>query len=223
MAIGPRRVKAGEPFRPSAGQWNALADFVSKHQGGHLGGGDARSNGLTPAVTVLVRNDTGGDLPIRSVLTPTAPVESAIDLPSQVQALPVLAADAPTDETSPVAVTVEPIADGEVGRAVILGVAVVDVDVNDAGHTFAAPAAAQTLKLESAAEGPVKILWRDAGSSGTKRAVVLIGAGAGGGDENSVDIVTEWEIVEGDPCTIVPSLVRTITGVFTVGAEHAPT
>jgi hypothetical protein len=46
---------------------------------------------------------------------------------------------------------------------------------------------------------------------------------SGVGSENSFDIVTEWEIVEdaGD-CTIVPSLVRTITGSFTVGDEHAP-
>lgn len=222
MSIGPRRVRPGEPFRPSASAWNAMADFVARHTGGVNGAGPPFPSGVVPSLKVLVRNDTGGDLPIRSVLTPTAPVESAIDLPSQVQAVPYLAADAPAAETDPVVVAVEPIDDGAVGLAVILGLAVVDVDVNDAGHTFAVPAAGQTLKLESAAEGQVKILWRDSGASGTKRAVVLIGAGSGSGDTNSVDIVTEWEIVEGDPCTIVPSLVRTITGVFTVGAEHAP-
>jgi hypothetical protein len=45
----------------------------------------------------------------------------------------------------------------------------------------------------------------------------------GVGSENSVDIVTEWEIDDSTtPCTVVPSLVRTVTGSFEVGDEHAP-
>lgn len=176
----PTRVQAGQPFRPSASGWNAVADFVRHRQGGTTGGGDPRAGDVHPTLTVLVRNDTGGTLPARSVLAPGDPVVSAVALPHQVQAEPYFAAAAPASAAACVAVTLEPIGKGLVGRAVITGVAVAEVSVSDAGHGFAVPSAGVTARLASAATGPIRIIWKETGT-GNKRAVVVLGGGGGGG------------------------------------------
>lgn len=177
----PRRVQAGEPFRPSASGWNAMADYVRRHQAGETGPGGPGLSGVDPVLTVLVRNDTGGDLPARSVLKPGDPVVSAVTLPHQVQAEPYFAAAAPAAATDPFVVTLEPIKAGAVGRAAVQGVAVVEVSVADAGHDFAAPVASTTARLASATSGPAAVLWKEPGT-GNKRAVVLLAGGDDGAD-----------------------------------------
>jgi microcystin-dependent protein len=57
---------------------------------------------------------------------------------------------------------------------VIDGIAVVDVNVQASGQAFAVPAATAD-HLDTAAAGPIRILWREPGSSGIRRAVVQIG------------------------------------------------
>lgn len=57
-----------------------------------------------------------------------------------------------------------------------------------------------------------------------KKPLVVVSVGGDTTPENSFDMVTAWELDDSTtPCTLVPSLVRTITGRFTVGEEHAPT
>lgn len=228
MADPLRDVSPGQPVADAlfdsrrVNAWN-LAARLARDRAGQVGGGE-HLGGVTPTLTAYVRNDTGGALDARAVLAPGNALVSTTDSPFAFQAQPVFAAAAPADADDLVFVTLEPIAADAVGRAVVSGLAVVDVNVTDAGHEFAAPIADDTAKLASADAGLFRIITRQSGT-GVKRAVVLFGGGGTGpaGSANSFDIVTAWTIDDSTtPCTIVPSLVRTITGVFVVGEEHAP-
>ncbi len=72
----------------------------------------------------------------------------------------------------------EPLADGELGRAVISGVTPVKIDVTDAGHGYADVKDAVCGTLASAASGSSMILWAESGT-GEKWAIVKLGGGGG--------------------------------------------
>lgn len=176
-------VTPGQPIGPEmtarrVNAWNRAARLAMR--GRDAGAGEPGADGAGAALVVHVRNDTGADLPVRSVLALGDPL---LTLPAdslQIQDLPAFAGDAPASADDLVVVLLEPVAADAVGRAVLAGVAVVDVDVSDATHTHAAPAAGQTTMLDSADSGPTQIIARESGT-GTKRAVVLLGGGASSG------------------------------------------
>jgi hypothetical protein len=194
-------VAAGDPIPNDAETWNAMIAAGRAARGGRfgiLGGAGAGAGGTVPAVTVFVRNDTGGDLDERSVVALGEPAVSAVDYPLEVAAQPVFPGTAPAGATAPFAVLLGPIPEDEIGPAVLLGACVCDVAVADAAHTRAAPAAGVTATLASGTAGAARIVWKEAGT-GTKRAlVVLLGSagtdrplgGAGSGTDNRI---TRWD------------------------------
>lgn len=171
------------PFVTSAATVNQTLDAVRGWRRAERGaaGEPTTAPAVAPAVTVWVRNDTGGALPVRSVVGLGAPLVSAADHPIDAQRQPTFPAAAPAASSDAFAVTLDPAAASGTGRfvqAVVLGVAVCDLEVSSAAHRYAAPIAGVTTALGSAATGPAQIVWR-AGSSGTVRAVVLLGGDAG--------------------------------------------
>lgn len=118
-----------------------------------------------------VRVRATADLPIRSVIYLGTPEISPVDAPLNAQQTPVYEMVEPP-ATGAFAITCEPFVNGRIGRAVVLGHAVCDIDVSDEGHEFAAPGSS-TAALASAESGPAKIIWRESGS-GVNRAVVLL-------------------------------------------------
>lgn len=179
MADPLQHVAPGDPPPNRAVTYNLLFDAAKAHRDRkqlRAGQDGARRPLANAALEVWVRNDTGGTLAIRSVAALGTPVISAVDYPIGVQREPVFPGTAPADSSDVFAVLIEPIEDGKLGRAVVMGLAVCDVVVNDAGHEYAEPAASTTATLASAATGPARIVWRESGSSGTKRAVVLLGS-----------------------------------------------
>ena len=77
------------------------------------------------------------------------------------------------------AITLEPIANGVVGRAVIAGVVQTQVEVTADGIKYADAQPGSDL-LGTSPIGSAQILWREPGASGTKWAVVRLGANAVG-------------------------------------------
>jgi len=71
-------------------------------------------------------------------------------------------------------VLLEPIIDGEIGRAVVSGVTPVKVDVADEAHAYADIAVGQAGYLASGESGSALILWKETGT-GQKWALVKIG------------------------------------------------
>lgn len=82
----------------------------------------------------------------------------------------------PSNASQPFVVTIEPIKGQKIGRAVVSGLAVVQVEITSAAHTRAKPIAGSTSKLTSCASGGVPIVWSESGT-GTKWAIVLLDFG----------------------------------------------
>jgi len=69
------------------------------------------------------------------------------------------------------------IADGKLGWAYVSGICSVNVDITNADHFYADVKNTDTTKLESAAIGAAKIIYKSSDGIGTKDCVVLLGAG----------------------------------------------
>ena len=87
-------------------------------------------------------------------------------------------------EDMPYAILLEPIAAGEIGRAMLLGLTTAKVSIGSSDHQYAVPKAnSDDGALESSETGVARILWK-AGGSGTQWCVLQLGgAGGGKGDE----------------------------------------
>src|SRR5688500_3050886 len=118
MALNPRRVLPGEPLDIPANVWNQLVGLLGT-QAPQLSG--PRESAVRPVVTVWVKNNTGADLPARSVVKPTTVLVDPVTLPLDFQARPVYGAVTPTGAADAFAVLLEPVKSAEIGRAAVLG------------------------------------------------------------------------------------------------------
>jgi hypothetical protein len=130
-------------------------------------------------------------------------IVSPVSYPLDVSQRPILKAITPTASTNTIGILRDAIPDGEMGRAIISGCAIVDVLVNDSNHTYAVPISADSTRLGSATSGPARIIkWESSGS--TRRAIVLLGDGSAGaeiidlsGRTGSIADVTALQILRG--------------------------
>lgn len=216
-------VTPGDPLRISADTFNLLLDagkFVRDRRLGRTGAGQALDEPVTPALQVYVRNDTGASLAAFSVVALGTPVISATDAQHTVRRQPVFPGTAAAASTDAFAVTIEPLASGKVGRAVVMGVVPVDLNVTDSAHTAATPAAGVTATLASATNGPARIIWKASGT-GTKRAVVLIGRDQNGGSITNVygtTIISTPTTLSGSYQNIAGPTIPS-NGVYVMGAN----
>lgn len=142
--------------------YNAIIDTVNKSANGVFSGGDGRVRvpGLNPVI-VLVLNDSGDDVPANGILkihSSSAPI-SAIDSEEEYKARILIKGVAPgSNAEDPIVITLEPIADGAIGRAVISGVVPVLVEMDESTDTRCAPVSGETGYLLSSTEGPIPII-----------------------------------------------------------------
>ncbi len=181
MADTYQNVNAGDDLVIPAPTWNGILDAAENFARRKMGaeGGAQNNDPLTPAVRVLVRNDTGAAIPVGSVLTLGTPIVSAADYPREVSRSPLFPGTAPGAATDQFAITLDPLDIDEIGRAIVMGVVPIDITVTDAAHNYAEPTPTVTATMASAAAGPARIIWKASGT-GTKRAVVLLTQGKSG-------------------------------------------
>jgi len=171
-----KKVKAGDPLCISATTFNtfvdAARDFLSRRQG--TGGRPSQSFRQTGIV--LLQNDSGADAPRFAALGIDSPVIDPGDNEDEFTSRVALSGVTPVAGTHEglFAVCLEPIADGEIGRACVSGVCPAVVNVTDASHQYADIADGQVV-LTSCSRGAAQVLWRETGT-GLKWAVVRIGA-----------------------------------------------
>lgn len=180
MADPLRKVRTGEPLRIPAGAYNAFIDAA------HLArrvDPDTLRDAALPAVhehLVLVRNDSGEDLPrfgalgiVGPIIEPGAPGEGNDDEFKRRTAL-VGAAITTTDEyVGRFVIAREPIVAGRIGLAVIRGTTPAIMNVIDEDHTHA-DTYPDEQHLRSGFTGAARILWKEDGT-GLKLAVIDIG------------------------------------------------
>lgn len=184
------KVTVGDPFRFKAMVHNALIDLINERRIPGMGGGSRIPGHPENETAILVKNATGQDIPQFGVVAITTPsiLQSAND--QAFRSRHWWNGDTPTS-SSIVAITQEPIAkgntgtetDGRIGPAIMLGQTPAKVNVTDSSHTFCVPSTS-TSTLDSAATGPIKLLWYDTsgGSTGNDKwaKVLLLNSSAGG-------------------------------------------
>jgi hypothetical protein len=173
MPIDPRHnVLPGQRLRLAAEQVNGLNRLLRTNAG--FGGGPVAEPERTSNI-VLVRNDSGQDVPWLGVLqisgvvnNPTGGSLTGSDAASSVArdfaVRPVMTGVMPAADFFGIvpqqfAVAVEPIAAGAVGRMAVGGAFACRLLALDAKHKFAVAKSGDVTQLQSAKCGPLRILW----------------------------------------------------------------
>jgi len=180
------KVLPGDPLAIPAGTWNAVLDLIAERRirTGGAKGPNFLPDAITPQTVVYVQNSTGTALTVGASFRIGDAVTAVSATAPTFNAVPVfdgLAVEATTDT---VAVALEPIADGAIGRAVIQGVAIATVEVGDVAHRYASPTAGGVY-LTSGAFGPIRLVSVPGGTGSQTVAVLLTGGTVGVGVKES--------------------------------------
>ena len=168
------KVKAGDKVVIRASTWNAFIDAANwtKEQRQNQLGKGLRS-GVGTGI-VLVKNGEGEQ---RDRFT--ALVLSDIAIPPNVNedefvsCAPVFVGQKMTEEREgkPYAILLQPLAAGEIGRAMVLGITPAKVNIEDAEDEYAVPTpGSSTGALKSDATGVARIIWKAGGGTGGEKA-----------------------------------------------------
>lgn len=186
MARNDGRIEPGQKLAGaiSARAWNRAQDAADRVLGagtGATGGGYA---GAEPAPNVvLIKNTSGQDVSMCGVLgisgveiNPSGgnlTGDSAADKRArEFVARPILTGVTPTTaHTESFVVTLEPIANGKIGRAAVSGAFACLVNVSDADHRFATAKNNDRTQLQSSACGVLQLVWKETGTGANKWAV----------------------------------------------------
>ena len=156
-------VSPNQPLQIPAGDYNAMIEAARAH---HLRGSSSAGLGSGSArpETVLVRNDTAGDLGRFAVLGIDGPVIAPADLAAEFSHRVAVKGVTPTSDhlgNGRLVILAENLPAGELGHAYAGGVCPALIDMQAAGDTVADAADATTANLVSGS-GPITILWADA-------------------------------------------------------------
>ncbi|MFA9478504.1 hypothetical protein ACERK3_09370 [Phycisphaerales bacterium AB-hyl4] len=156
-----KRVRSGEPLNIPARAYNAFAAAADAHRRNFPAGG---SGGQTDApAQVLVRNQTGEDLPRFAVVGIEAPIidpEELADAFAEQIAMVGLAPDE-EDHVGRFAVLQEPAVDGGIAQAVVAGVTIVRVHVatGDDPPEYVDVEDLSVEALVDKPDGSARVLW----------------------------------------------------------------
>lgn len=189
---GTGRAKKGDRKIPSR-VWNRIVRSSEIVHRSLINGGGINAEVLRAKNILLVRNDTGADVPRGGVLALTGILtdpgisstakESFFDAPTMV-------GSTPTAGARDFGITLEAIRADSIGRVALGGVAQLMVDVVHADHKYAIPKAS-TSAMESSGAGPVSLLWKEYGTGNGKLALGVFG---GGGPQMRLGKTTaEWQ------------------------------
>lgn len=155
-----RKVRTGERLRISAETWNSVIDSIrkDKRDRGAVGRGGV-TNGITPTLDILILNRTAIILPLYAVVKLQKAVgiadgESKVGIAKR----PLLTGIIPVSANDAIGIVQTAMGKGDISTAIISGVTVCNILINDSLHEFANPIPGRTDVLGSAACGQVRIL-----------------------------------------------------------------
>lgn len=170
MPIDPRHnVLPGQRLRLAAEQVNGLNRLLRTNAG--FGGGPIEEPERASNI-VLVRNDSGADVPWLGVLGLGGPIISPVggtlegtdaasgrarEFVRQI----VLSGVMPAGGDQAVGVAVEPIAAGAVGRVAVSGRFPAKIKILTTAHKYARGRAGDVTQLITAECGPLRVVWMD--------------------------------------------------------------
>lgn len=177
-----RHVSPGEPMRRDAATENAMRDAARAYQQSGQRLGSETLRGEVNSGVVLVRNDSGDDVPRFGILGIDSPIVTPTDSMAEFKSRVMLSGVVPIDSHAVrFGVTLEPLKDKQISRNVVVsGVVQCQINVTNAAHTLAKANSPDVDKLVSDATTGVPILWKQTGT-GTKWAIIRIDAIGGSG------------------------------------------
>jgi hypothetical protein len=172
----PDFVKTGD--RVTAADHNELVAAAIRAGRIPVAGAPDAQNKFWSALTVAVRHDDVANQHLAAFsavkLQGAGSAVASTDSQYEIARNPLLSAVLPGGPGDPVAILAEPLNYQEIGKAVVRGITLCQVAINAPGDSFAYPQAGSAVLMTSP-RGPVEILYREAGSSGTKWAIVRVG------------------------------------------------
>lgn len=158
MAEYPQHFKPGDPLKLSAAMFNDMLAVIRLWKRGEIGV-PARSQDTRPLVA-RIRNDTGEDLPLYGVVALGDLVNEPESLGDDPGSDPLFKGIIPAspEHCGRFAILTAPIADGRIGRGVVVGQTRVKVDVTDVNHRFADITDADCSMLTSRDIGGAEIM-----------------------------------------------------------------
>lgn len=218
MADKYRKARPGSPLAIPHQLYNELIDHLRRS---HQHPRQLARMLQQQAGVVLIKNNSGTLRSRFNVLGISDALISPTANLGEFQERPMLVGITPDIElhTGKFAVLFEPLAQGEIGRAVISGLAIVQVDVLDADHGWAEMKDDDATQLQSRDFGSARIVYKES-STGTKWAIVHLGVQPramfpvlvfqAGGDAGNFTT----------PCSLVYN-VTDLSG-YTIGASMTP-
>jgi len=165
-------VHPGDPLRIPAAMYNTLIEMIRRYKLSQLEMSAGIFSGAAKT-QVLVRNSTASDCSRFAVLC-VAGVEFSPDDDSFFEHLAFTGVVPDKSLAGRFAVLTEPIAAGELGRAVICGLCPVKVNIVDTAHRFADVTDSETDYLTSSITGAAEIIWAEEGT-GLKWTICRLG------------------------------------------------
>lgn len=171
-----KRAQSGASLEIPAAAWNACLDAAEAHRNGQNGPGGAGNRQFRQADIVLVKNSSGSDVTRFGVLGISGVVFTPTDSLPAFQNQVAVTGVTPTtaDHRGKFVVCLDPIANGQIGRAWIAGVCQAQVDVTNVGHQFADVQNANRVTLVSSGWGSARILYAP-GGTGAQWCIVRLG------------------------------------------------
>lgn len=173
-----RKVRSGDrlviPARAYNGFIDAARDFQERQRNSLSNSTQSPSkNGI-----VFLKNSTGSDLNQFSVVGIDGPLFGPDDNEDEFRHNVSLKGVTPDIASHYVAyaVTQEPIATGKIGKAMVAGMTVVQLEVKDDDHMYAVMVDGDTGKLQSSKTGTAQIQWKKGAKGETDWALVALGA-----------------------------------------------
>jgi hypothetical protein len=187
-----QKVQSGQRLRIPAAAYNAFVDAArdlrSRQQSRSQEIGIPQPDA---AITVRVKNASGGDVPRFGVLGIDQPLFGPSANVEEFKNRVILQCSTPTvaNHSGKFVVAAAPIANGQIGTAFIAGVFVAKLEITDASDTYA-DVKASAAELKSSSGGAAQILWKESGTGTGKWAIIRIGGPSGGGvGDSSVQIL----------------------------------
>jgi hypothetical protein len=189
------KVKTGQKVNIAASTWNSFIDAANHTKNLQSGGISAvTSKGMFKTGIMLVQNAAGNLL---KEFTPVAltdliitPEKNEKEFKTHVAVLKAEEFDADNKETATIAILQEPIDDGKLGRAMVLGTTPAKVNIQDKEHLCATPT--DDGKLESNDKGDCRIVWK-ADDTGEQWTLLLLGGGGKAAWEYDGPFAIEWD------------------------------
>lgn len=168
-----KKVAKGQAFAPKADTWNAFIDaaqFVRQRQTGMIS--DIMPGGGLSGI-VLIRNASGEDQNQLAILG----IDDLAIQPESEESTQRFRTERPVFDCKKIGdidsakhhemrfvIIQEPIKNSKCGRAMIAGLSPIRLDVKDEQHEYASPLLSDTTKLQTACDGPCRIVWKETGT-----------------------------------------------------------